>query len=86
VIYFELKKMSGVQVIVNDNIQRRRSGEQKQNAAEVCLAERFTFGRRRRGAGHARRLFVPQKRLMSPVFETKTERPGAILRMLSTSA
>jgi hypothetical protein len=55
------------------------------NQPETASESHFAFGGKKR-SGSARRLFAPQKRLLSPIFETRTERPHAILRVISTSA
>ena len=57
----------------------------KPEAVEAASESHFVFGGKKL-AGKARRLFAPQKRLLSPIFETRTERPHAILRVISTSA
>jgi len=59
--------------------------EQTTRQPEFAAEPHFVFGEKR-GSGRARRLFVPQKRLLSPIFETRAERPHAILRVISTSA
>jgi hypothetical protein len=70
-------------------IEKRSGGKAKQSEHAVSQAEsvepHFVFGGKK-GSGSARRLFVPQKRFLSPVFETRAERPHAILRMVSTHA
>jgi hypothetical protein len=43
----------------------------------------FAFGQRRYVSSGPRRLFVPHKGLMSPVFERDLERPRGILRVVS---
>jgi len=44
----------------------------------------FSFGARRYASTGPRRLFMPQKPLMSPVFQPGVERPRAILRVVSS--
>jgi hypothetical protein len=43
----------------------------------------FSFGARRLVSSGPRRLFVPQKVHTAPVFQPVTERPHAILRVVS---
>lgn len=62
---------------MNADSKRERKGEK---------AGWFAFGSRRVQSKGARRLFVPQNRVVSTVFETKTQRPHAILRVVSTNA
>jgi hypothetical protein len=59
--------------------------ERSVSQLESAVEPHFVFGGKK-GSGSARRLFVPQKRLLSPIFETRAERPHAILRMVSTHA
>jgi hypothetical protein len=47
-------------------------------------ASQFFFGARRYHSTGPRRLFVPQKGLMSPVFETEVDPPRTILRVVSS--
>jgi hypothetical protein len=56
-----------------DDFKRARPG--KESGAPV-----FSFGSRRFASKGVRRLFVPQKCLMSPVFEPEVERPHTLLR------
>lgn len=44
----------------------------------------FFFGARRYHLTGPRRLFVPQKELMSPVFESEVDPPRTILRVVSS--
>jgi len=71
-------------------IEKRAGRKGKKPERSVSYADsagepHFVFGGKK-GAGGARRLFVPQKRFLSPIFETRAERPHAILRTLSTHA
>ena len=47
-------------------------------------SSQFTFGPRRYVSSGPRRLFVPQKGLMSPVFEEGVGRPRGLLRVVSS--
>ncbi len=46
----------------------------------------FSFGTSHSSRGGSRRLFAPQKQLLAPVFASQTERPRAILRVVSGGA
>src|SRR5260221_24815 len=48
------------------------------------ISSQFTFGPRRYVSSGPRRLFVPQKGLMSPVFEDGVGRPRGLLRVVSS--
>ena len=72
------------------NAEVKKKG-QTGKSPEACASGKtrpawFAFGARRSQANGPRRLFVPQKRVGSTVFETKAQRPHAILRMISTTA
>jgi len=53
--------------------------------AQTGASQPFSFGPRRYASKGARRLFAPQKSLISPAFELPAERPRTILRVVSTS-
>ena len=72
-------------MIENRSGRKWKKAEPTSNQPEAAEEPHFAFGGKK-SAGGARRLFAPQKRLLSPIFETRTERPHAILRVISTSA
>jgi hypothetical protein len=55
------------------------------SAASKDEAVQVSFGIGRAAGRSARRLFIQQKHLMSPVFAAQPERPRAILRVISGS-
>jgi hypothetical protein len=67
------------------NLKKRASTAKHLEAKQppCTTPAHFSFGARGHGSGQARRLFVPQKGLLSPAFENCPERPRAILRMVS---
>jgi hypothetical protein len=76
-----------VENIVNAEVKNGQTGK----TPGACASGKprpawFAFGARRSQIKGPRRLFVPQKRVGSTVFETKAQRPHAILRMISTTA
>ena len=55
-------------------------------AVKNGASDRFSFGLRRFGSTGVRRLFVPQKCQLSPVFEAEPERPHALFHLLMRRA
>lgn len=73
-----------VQPPVKVAASKTRNSKQKATAAKPAredAAGPFSFGALRYASKGPRRLFVPQKCIMSPVFEPDVERPHAILRI-----
>jgi hypothetical protein len=60
-----------------------RGAKPGKQEGKQAFATQFSFGPRRYASRGARRLFVPQRPPMSPVFEPRTEQPRGILRVLS---
>jgi hypothetical protein len=59
-------------------------GESSTRPASGEGVSQFFFGARRYHLTGPRRLFVPQRELMSPVFESEVDPPRTILRVVST--
>lgn len=59
--------------------------EHQEQAAEIEERDReaFSFGGKRGNRRGVRRLFAPARSALSPAYQTRQERPHAILRMLS---
>ncbi len=79
----EYPRQTVVQSCVNNAASKSRDKAEKPRrarAVEQGASPAFSFGSRRFASRGVRRLFVPQKCLMSPVFEPDVERPRALLR------
>jgi len=72
------------------NFGKNNRGDREKDGMNGACGQRgptpqFSFGARRYSTTGARRLFVPQKGFMSPVFAPESERTRAILRVFSTA-
>jgi hypothetical protein len=64
---------------VNFAVNNKRQSETSSGKTAETSVPAFSFGPRRYASKGPRRLFLPQKCLVSPVFEPDVERPHAIL-------
>jgi hypothetical protein len=69
-----------------DDKQKPAENGTKSKLPQNGLAQQFSFGVKRFASRRARRLFVAQKSLVYPMFESPLERPRALLRVISSYA
>ncbi len=76
-----------VQLAVKNAAKPAMSAKQPlKEAAPAAKGAKFSFGARRYTSKGPRRLFVPQKCLISPAFEPDFEPPKGLLRVVSSCA
>lgn len=69
------------------NFKAKTDGGKDQRASQASQpCGLFSFGRRRYASKGPRRLFVPQKCLMSPAYEPEVERPHSIVHIRTATA
>jgi hypothetical protein len=74
-----------VQCAMSFEAHSQRTGRKLRLSSHHVVGEgQFFFGARRYHSTGPRRLFVPQKGLMSPVFEAEVDPPRTILRVVSS--
>lgn len=71
---------------MNSEENQRANGvkHRRNKRSEHARVAQFSFGARRYTMARSRRLFTPQKSLLSAALEPDSERPNAILRVLSS--
>jgi len=84
-IFSEFFKNRCVELVVNlrPTSNRARNPQRPANSTRPDRTH-FSFAAGRHAMSGSRRLFVPRKWLMSPVFEPERETPDTILRVVSS--
>jgi hypothetical protein len=84
--FFERDASNGPVIFSVKKREQQKKSPREPEKAMKGGARTFSFATRRYASSGPRRLFIPQKPLMSPVFEPDVQRPKAILRVVSSCA